>query len=154
MTYKKLEEILEPHQLVNFKTLLDYLRKGKLKAKFNLEMYSDGLKEIETDCGSEGCAIGHGPYAGIEKLSTEAWFEYHSRTLTNSNNELWAWCFGMDNGFMNEELSELDNVVIKMHIALNEGVPAIFEGKKRGEITQLINSLKTKFLNLQSIDLE
>jgi len=51
------------------------------------------------DCGSVGCAIGHGPYAGITKRSNESWFDYTTRVFLPWSNEYklssiaWGWCF-------------------------------------------------------------
>lgn len=37
-------------------------------------------KTHSNECGSVGCAIGHGPYAGIEKTERD-WLEYSERVF-------------------------------------------------------------------------
>lgn len=53
--------------------------------KFNMSKY-DNLPGTISECsslycGSIGCAIGHGPYAGIQKKRGERWNEYANRVF-------------------------------------------------------------------------
>lgn len=53
------------------------------------------------DCGSVGCAIGHGPYAGIPKHDDENWFDYALRVFlpgpqgSRVGYLAWDWCFSI-----------------------------------------------------------
>lgn len=74
----------------NLLKLAEYLL-GDLKAKFDMGTFSqiderldastvERFRINETDCGSVGCAIGHGPYAGIPK-GKESWRQYYNRSF-------------------------------------------------------------------------
>ena len=77
----------------NLETLSKYLKSGKLKADFDMENFTPrGNEYSATTCGSVGCAVGHGPYAGIEKFDYEGWVQYSMRVLKLEKNE-WIWCF-------------------------------------------------------------
>lgn len=78
----------------NLLKLATYLLSGELKADFNMRDYNGyGIcGEYLTDCGTVGCAIGHGPYAGIPKTTFESWDNYASRVFTADFRAL-LWCF-------------------------------------------------------------
>lgn len=77
----------------NLKKLADYLLGGKLKAAFNMEYYAEH-NGSSTECGSLGCAIGHGPYTGLYKLLAESWEGYAGRVFNiYSSSPEWEWCF-------------------------------------------------------------
>jgi len=81
----------EPFNRANLTMLADYLEGGKLKADFDMTLYSwDGWSA--PDCGSAGCAVGHGPHAGILKLKSEDWDNYAERVFISKQSE-WQWCF-------------------------------------------------------------
>lgn len=45
-------------------------------------------------CGSVGCAVGHGPDAGIPPLADEKWDEYSNRVFISAHmGGAWEWCF-------------------------------------------------------------
>lgn len=74
-TYKQLG--ITKEQRANLKKLADYLSSGKLKAKFDMSDYASyGYWDNATNCGSVGCAVGHGPYAGIKKPKDQSWNDY------------------------------------------------------------------------------
>jgi hypothetical protein len=81
----------------NLRKLAAYLLEGDLKADFNMWKFSSHGKDEdeETDCGTVGCAAGHGPYAGIQKLETEDWWQYTYRVFgfKATKDERWDWVF-------------------------------------------------------------
>jgi hypothetical protein len=79
----------------NLRILAAYLLSGNLKANFDMEVYSENNSSgiDKTDCGSVGCAIGHGPYAGIPKNNNETWGIYTGRAFSNHIFHLWQYCF-------------------------------------------------------------
>lgn len=82
----------------NLRKLAAYLLSGNLKAEFDMSIYSSNDKpgEHETDCGSVGCAKGHGPHAGIPKLENERWSQYALRAFgLDIKTSLWDWVFHM-----------------------------------------------------------
>lgn len=80
-------------QKQNLLKLVKYLEQPKLDAKFNMVCYGDEtITTSSTDCGSVGCAVGHGPYAGIRKFKSEDWYQYSRRVFGLNYNE-WIWCF-------------------------------------------------------------
>lgn len=69
----------------NLQLLAEYLTEPELKAAFDISRYCENIfVENTEDCGSVGCAIGHGPYAGIKKETHESWNEYAKRCFVNS----------------------------------------------------------------------
>lgn len=74
-TYKQLG--ITKEQRANLKKLADYLSSGKLKAYFDMEVYADAAHKYNShNCGSVGCAVGHGPYAGVKKPKNMNWKHY------------------------------------------------------------------------------
>jgi hypothetical protein len=83
----------------NLKRLADYLSTGSLKAQFCMSSYSENKRHDsrESDCGSVGCAVGHGPFVGpdMKKFPTETWNGYCSRVFgVDTSTTLWNWLFG------------------------------------------------------------
>lgn len=94
---------LTTEQRNNLITLAQYLLGGKLKARFDMgfftEFENEWVSDRQTECGTVGCALGHGPYAGIEKAVSEDWIKYGVRCFTpftaaNTDFSPWDWCFG------------------------------------------------------------
>ncbi len=83
-------------QRANNLKLAKYLMKLKptKKRQFDMGQFSDSCGDTTTKCGSIGCAIGHGPYAGIPKRRSEDWYEYGVRQLNAS--DMWGSCFSDD----------------------------------------------------------
>jgi hypothetical protein len=81
----------------NLRKLADYLLAPNLKAAFDMRNFTDNKSckpaSDEIECGSVGCAVGHGPYAGIPKLLGERWSEYSDRVFGLLAIEKWEWCF-------------------------------------------------------------
>lgn len=82
----------------NLKKLADYLLSGNLKADFDMSDYSSERHHYRggspTDCGTVGCAVGHGPHSGIKKYKSESWAEYAERGFGLSLiDDEWHWCF-------------------------------------------------------------
>ncbi len=93
---------LSPEQETNLRTLAAYLHGPKLKARFTMTVFAItdyAEQEEEVDCGTAGCAVGHGPYAGIPKRKGESWFAYSCRVFglvpadDKTNAPAWNWCF-------------------------------------------------------------
>jgi hypothetical protein len=83
---------LTAQQRRNLRKLAKYLLGKKLKAGFSMTSYG---QEKSANCGTIGCAAGHGPYAGIEKKPREKWGRYCKRVFLNplDENSGWQWCF-------------------------------------------------------------
>ncbi len=122
MTPEKLHSFLGPRRVANLETLFNYLAFGELKAEFNMARYYTNAPNFVplTKCGTAGCAVGHGPYAGIPKLTDESWNEYAER------------CFSVNLGIVFEYLfhsdwAEIDNTPIgaakRIRYALDFGIP-------------------------------
>ena len=85
---------ITPAQENNLRKLIKYLR-GELKAQFSMDVFSEfGGGIDQTDCGSIGCVVGHGPYAGIRKRKNESFFDYSERKFgLPLEGDEWNWCF-------------------------------------------------------------
>lgn len=93
---------LDADREANLRKLADYLDEFTPNAclAFTMSMYSESLLASTwvVDCGSIGCAIGHGPYAGIPKRRGEDWNGYSTRALLpgDYNHPGWIWMFSPD----------------------------------------------------------
>ena len=77
------------------------LNDNRRRTRFTMAVYSadGGAGEMQIECGSVGCAIGHAPFYGIEKNPSESWFAYSRRTLINRSTDDSSesrWCFSGD----------------------------------------------------------
>jgi hypothetical protein len=80
----------------NLRRLAKYLQSRSLKADFIMSYYSrkQPLGYGIGNCGTAGCAVGHGPYAGIRKLKKEDWLSYSVRVFgLERHSREWDWCF-------------------------------------------------------------
>lgn len=91
----------------NLRKMVNYLKSGKLKARFNMNFYADEYHMHIEDwepwkddtCGSVGCVIGHGPYARIKRQRYEDWGSYCERVFgiqcdsTKYRFVAWDWLF-------------------------------------------------------------
>ena len=91
----------ESFNRVNLTMLADYLEGAELKAGFDMGYYQ-GEGPMSSwmgarHCGSAGCAVGHGPHAGIPKTTSEDWGAYSKRVFIpkgiHGNAAIWEWCF-------------------------------------------------------------
>ena len=96
-------ELPNEQQQKNLRTLSNYLLLGNLKAEFDMSVFAEHRDlEPEIDCGTVGCAVGHGPYAGIPKKPEELWVEYTEREFGASEEKIFEHLFG-------QEWKEYDN---------------------------------------------
>lgn len=88
----------------NLRTLAHYLMYGELKSEFNMADFDDLIEgEYRSNCGTVGCAAGHGPYAGIPKRNTENWYAYTKRAFganpwmpPGTDGDEWGWLFSCE----------------------------------------------------------
>jgi hypothetical protein len=66
-------------QQKNLRTLAEYLLSRDLKMGFHMGTFYEPYPEAY--CGTIGCAVGHGPYAGIPKDEEEEWGDYADRAF-------------------------------------------------------------------------
>jgi len=110
----------------NLRKLAAYLLSGELKAKFDMTWFTeyDGVVEVwATECGTIGCAAGHGPYASINKLPDETWPKYVTRQF-GLNGDYWTWAFGSEWRFTDNTASGAAKRIIYM---LDNGLPGDWE---------------------------
>lgn len=81
----------------NLRTLAEYLLSDNLVAQFDMSKfteYSMWEEDTHLNCGTVGCAVGHGPYAGIRKKKREDWIDYARRVFgCSEDNNLFVWAF-------------------------------------------------------------
>lgn len=132
---------LTEQQRSNLKKLADYLLHGVRGSVFTMRHFdirhTRGPGEVT--CGTAGCAVGHGPYAGIPKLEPEKWTEYSRREFINDNSftgiKAWDFCFhsiwsGHDN--------TAEGAARRLLYLLEHGVPI----KRQMNITYIDYSIK------------
>lgn len=117
----------------NLRKLADYLLKGELGSDFDMHLFTSYLDEDEAvNCGTSGCAAGHGPYAGIEKFATETWVEYVGRVfgLEWCTNEC-AWCFSPNWERTDNSATGAAKRILWL---LDKGLPEQHEAQRRGDV--------------------
>lgn len=77
----------------NLLKLAMYLLSGNLRAEFDISTYDDGIRNHRYFCGTVGCAVGQGPFAGIPKSKTERWTHYGLSNFSDGSTELYEWLF-------------------------------------------------------------
>lgn len=83
----------------NLGKLATYLVGGRVKMKFEMaslceNMYGSLEKPNSAGCGTVGCALGHGPEAGISGREYTMWTEYCKQEFGLSwGSDAWLWCF-------------------------------------------------------------
>lgn len=91
----------------NLMKLAAYLLKGNptANADFTMRVFydDDTASENSPTCGSAGCAVGHGPFAGIPKHYYEDWVDYSARVFgwasphsVHIDDDVFDWCFSYD----------------------------------------------------------
>ena len=93
---------------MNKRNLLKLARYLELPAaqrrpRFDMAMYcASAYSYKRTSCGTAGCAVGHGPDAGIPKFSRESWSNYSGRVFglhpyrRSLRTYVWNFCFSGD----------------------------------------------------------
>ena len=114
-------------QRANLDKLATYLESGNLLAEFNMESYhGSSVSPTATHCGSVGCAVGHGPYAGIPKLAGMGWNSYSLLSFgadpgpNGDDLGLWGYLFS---GCENREDQTAEGAAARIRTVLEFGVP-------------------------------
>lgn len=108
MTIQMHRPKITDEQRANLLTLATYLAKGKTAMKFDMGLLcvedcpglTEGPAWIEHypddwECGTVGCALGHGPAAGVEALPGESWYDYACRAFEGGDWILSWWLFSV-----------------------------------------------------------
>ena len=99
---------MDKQQEKNFRVLADGLLNLPVNYKhFNMSIYlrhsggcgltagdlppSKGKRVV--NCGTVGCAAGHGPSFGIKVKKGESWAGYVERVFTDGDDKIYRWCF-------------------------------------------------------------
>lgn len=72
---------MNQEQEKNLDKLAIYLKVGNLQTGFDMLKFREAGHEYKAFCGSVGCAIGHGPHAGVRKELNENWTNYAKRVF-------------------------------------------------------------------------
>ena len=90
----------------------------------NLGHFPDVVKNSEalSHCGTVACAVGHGPFIGIEPLEGEYWTAYSERVFTRDLGE-WDWCFGSNWVFLD---NTAQGAAKRIKVLLNKGLPDLY----------------------------
>ena len=118
----------------NLKMLADYLLSGELNASFDMMSYVGGYDDDYYDymmnCGTVGCAVGHGPYAGIPKSKDEQWVSYCERAFgINQFSYEFRWLFS--SMWVNVDNSP-EGAGMRILYFLKNGLPENFQDQMTG----------------------
>ena len=115
----------------NLRQLAAYLLSGELKADFTMAIFTIKAFSLygEVDCGSAGCAVGHGPYAGIEKRLGEGWLGYSLRVFGaawyEGHTRFYEWAF--DSGWVSADNTPI-GAAKRIIWGLDKGIPDNYRG--------------------------
>ena len=120
----EVDDITDTH-IDNIRVLRDWFLTtgGREGIEFNMAVFtyprpSDFLKiDHFTHCQTVGCAAGHAPFAGIEKLSTETWNDYVERVFSQS---VYNWLFSAAWAYFD---NTIEGFVARASILLDHGLP-------------------------------
>lgn len=122
----------------NLKKLADYLSAGNTGMVFSMHDYcTSGDNDYDVDyydpfkytCGAVGCAVGHGPYAGIPVgVNDHTWDMYCERVFGVDEDE-WDWCFSSMWRFVD---NTPQGAAKRIYFMLERGVPANFVEQMQG----------------------
>jgi hypothetical protein len=108
-------------QRANLDKLATYLESGNMGA-----YHSSAVSPTAADCGSVGCAVGHGPYAGILKQIGMGWNSYCLLSFgadpgpNGDESKLWSYLFS---GCDNREDQTAAGAAARIRTVLESGVP-------------------------------
>lgn len=83
----------------NARKLADHLATGKTRMRFNMSVLCrdvNGVLDLKDHaCGTVGCAVGHGPAAGLRvPPKCNDWEDYCNRKFgLHWGGDEWRWCF-------------------------------------------------------------
>ncbi len=118
---RKIDNFIRRRNLIK---LANYFKqRKKLKAKFDMYDFTDWHHMLKDTCGTVGCAVGHGPYAGIPK-SNQTWVEYSQNFVENSYSSAFQFLFG---GAWRRHDNTKIGVVRRIAYYLTHGVPKDFK---------------------------
>lgn len=110
---------LGPERVKNLIRLAKYFA-GELKATFDISIFAEDDNAFAIECGSVGCAVGHGPYAGINKGAFETWYTYARRCFIRTHSGF-QFLFGSSWG--DTVWNRPENVVDRIWFLLKHGMP-------------------------------
>lgn len=132
---------ITPQQRANLQRLAAYLSTGQTAMRFDMKAYCRSRNDYDVrpekvdECGTAGCAAGHGPAAGIPVFEDETWFQYSRRCFidakTNTPEDTaWLWCFA---GTWTKTDNTPQGAAARINWMLTHGVPENWEAQMNGE---------------------
>ncbi len=113
-----------PEQRANLERLAAHLDLGVTNLEFDMGCYqSNGTENYDfaDECGTVGCAAGHGPSLGIAPLEDEQWDGYIARVFgVKDCSRDWRWLFG-SHWVMRDNTPR--GAAARIHYALKHGIP-------------------------------
>lgn len=127
----------------NLLKLATYLLSGNLRADFDMSRYDDLVRHHRYFCGTVGCAVGHGPFAGIPKSKTEPWIHYSLSNFANGSGELYKWLFYSD--WMDTDNTP-EGTAKRILYTLKFGLPNNWREQMDGVSTLIYNKFSVDYL--------
>lgn len=113
----------------NLEKLARYLLQPKIMASFDMQDFAEFKDDSKksTVCGSVGCAVGHGPYAGIPKRNNQSWMMYSNENFIKCyvDGDEWDWCFS--NYWVDYDNTPLGAALRILVLTRGDGVPKNFD---------------------------
>ena len=110
---------------------------------FNMSIFSSASKHLaekkDFECGTAGCAIGHGPNAGIKPSRPMSWNNYYLEYFepNNFSAHFFDWCFSPNWSFVDNTPR---GAAIRIQYALEVGIPSDWFEQANGTIPYVFNN--------------
>jgi hypothetical protein len=124
----------------NLLKLAEYLEHLPPEREFDMSTFADRYDLIpftlsvahRLECGTIGCAVGHGPCAGIDPEPGEEWTCYSDRVFVEHGSDEWDWLFDM-------EWADVDNTpqgaAARIRYLLEHGLPYDWQAQHGGAVS-------------------
>jgi hypothetical protein len=118
-----MQAITPLNRRANLIKLANYFKRHKkLQAGFDMYDFTDYKHRSENTCGTVGCAIGHGPHAGIPKTEKD-WYSYSENFVSGCSTTAFEFMFGAT--WKYHDNTKI-GVVRRIAYFLVNGVPLVF----------------------------
>lgn len=133
--------------------LLAYLEIRDLKAELNMFVYEENRGKHSgvgsLDCGSVGCLIGHGPYAGIEKDPNDKWMTYALKEFLSLEVNCILYKFLFSYNWEDVKQDQLEAAILRLKYILENRFIPYYTEKDDNELCEIWKDEVNRYFELK-----